>query len=183
MTAAARQRGSDAAASVHSVLSVPGMHCAGCMGKVERSLAAVPGVGSARTNLTARTVEVVHAESVEAPALIAALAGAGFEAQPRVVVEGAEAQVNVTEAEPTVNVNVPTPDVKVNQPAPQVTVEQPEPTVTVTQAPPEVNVDIHGHGVMGSFDHVGEQGTCERTDSRDREGTESVEDALVHVLA
>ncbi|MGU3500600.1 DUF1707 SHOCT-like domain-containing protein [Mycobacterium sp. C31M] len=25
--------------------------------------------------------------------------------------------------------------------------------------PPEVNVDIHGHGVMGSFDHVGEQGT------------------------
>lgn len=25
--------------------------------------------------------------------------------------------------------------------------------------PPEVNVDIHGHGVMGSFDHIGEHGT------------------------
>ena len=25
--------------------------------------------------------------------------------------------------------------------------------------PPEVNVDTHGHGVMGSFDHVGEKGT------------------------
>ena len=25
--------------------------------------------------------------------------------------------------------------------------------------PPEVNVAIRGHGVMGSFDHVGEQGT------------------------
>ncbi|MGW0159378.1 DUF1707 SHOCT-like domain-containing protein [Mycobacterium sp. NPDC003323] len=25
--------------------------------------------------------------------------------------------------------------------------------------PPEVNIDIHGHGVMGTFDHIGEQGT------------------------
>ena len=25
--------------------------------------------------------------------------------------------------------------------------------------PPEVNIDVHGHGVMGTFDHIGEQGT------------------------
>ncbi|MCH7629704.1 MAG: heavy metal translocating P-type ATPase, partial [Proteobacteria bacterium] len=69
------------------------MHCAGCMGKVERSLSAVPGVASARTNLTARTVEVVHGEGVETPDLIAALAGAGFEAQPRVLAEEAPSAV------------------------------------------------------------------------------------------
>nr|WP_225007571.1 heavy metal translocating P-type ATPase [Novosphingobium percolationis] len=75
------------------MFSVPGMHCAGCMGKVERSLNAVPGVTSARTNLTARTVEVVHGEGVETPDLIAALAGAGFEAQPRVIAEEAPSAV------------------------------------------------------------------------------------------
>lgn len=66
-----------------SVLAVPGMHCAGCMGKVERALGAVPGVASARANLTARTIAVDHAAQVEIPALVAALAGAGFAAQPR----------------------------------------------------------------------------------------------------
>ncbi|MFN4222733.1 MAG: heavy metal translocating P-type ATPase, partial [Novosphingobium meiothermophilum] len=68
---------------ITTVLAVPGMHCAGCMGKVERALAALEGVTSARTNLTARTVEVVHAPLVETPALLAALAATGFEAQPR----------------------------------------------------------------------------------------------------
>ena len=72
-----------AAATSRSVLAVPTMHCAGCMGKVERALAAVPGVASARANLTARSIEVVHAESTELPELVAALAGAGFAAQVR----------------------------------------------------------------------------------------------------
>lgn len=71
------------AAPVHTVLAVPGMHCAGCMGKVERAFGKVEGVQSARTNLTARTVEVIHAPQVEMPALIAALAATGFEAQVR----------------------------------------------------------------------------------------------------
>ncbi len=66
-----------------SVLAVPGMHCAGCMGKVERALGAVPGVASARANLTARTIAVDHTLQAEIPDLIAALAGAGFAAQPR----------------------------------------------------------------------------------------------------
>lgn len=69
--------------TVHTVLAVPGMHCAGCMGKVERALSAVEGVTSARTNLTARTVEVVHSPHVETPTLVAALAATGFDAQPR----------------------------------------------------------------------------------------------------
>ncbi len=66
-----------------TVLAVPGMHCAGCMGKVERALGAVPGVASARANLTARTIAVDHTGAVEIPELVAALAGAGFAAQPR----------------------------------------------------------------------------------------------------
>ncbi len=66
-----------------SVLAVPGMHCAGCMGKVERALGAVPGVVSARANLTARSIAVVHAPGAEIPDLVAALAGAGFAAEVR----------------------------------------------------------------------------------------------------
>lgn len=66
-----------------TVLAVPGMHCAGCMGKVERALGAVPGVTSARANLTARTIAVDHMGTVEIPDLVAALAGAGFAAEPR----------------------------------------------------------------------------------------------------
>ncbi len=66
-----------------SVLAVPGMHCAGCMGKVERALGAVPGVAAARANLTARTIAVDHSAEAEIPALLAALASAGFAAEPR----------------------------------------------------------------------------------------------------
>nr|WP_281372454.1 heavy metal translocating P-type ATPase [Novosphingobium hassiacum] len=73
----------DDAAPVHTILAVPTMHCAGCMGKVERAFAAVAGVQSARTNLTARTVEVVHASDVTLPTLVAALAATGFEGQVR----------------------------------------------------------------------------------------------------
>ncbi|NKJ44606.1 Cu2+-exporting ATPase [Novosphingobium sp. SG720] len=69
--------------SLHTALNVPAMHCAGCMGKVERALAAVPGVAHARANLTARSVGVDHDDSVAVPDLVAALAGAGFAAQPR----------------------------------------------------------------------------------------------------
>ena len=68
--------------AVTTVLVVPAMHCAGCMGKVERALAAVPGVGTARVNLTARQVRVVHAPATTPPTLIEALTATGFAAQP-----------------------------------------------------------------------------------------------------
>lgn len=67
-----------------TVLVVPGMHCAGCMGKVERAFAGLPGVHSARVNLTARQVRVEHEAAVREPELMAALADAGFASQPRV---------------------------------------------------------------------------------------------------
>jgi len=71
------------AAPVSTVLVVPGMHCAGCMAKVERSLGAVPGVAQARVNLTARHVRVDHDPAVTVPQMVDALGNAGFPAQPR----------------------------------------------------------------------------------------------------
>ena len=66
-----------------TVLVVPGMHCAGCMGKVEKGLAAIAGVRAARVNLTARQVRVEHDATVTVPALVEALSRIGFPAQPR----------------------------------------------------------------------------------------------------
>jgi P-type Cu2+ transporter len=51
---------SEATPCATTTLAVEGMHCGGCMRKVELTLAAVPGVVSARANLSARRVVVVH---------------------------------------------------------------------------------------------------------------------------
>jgi P-type Cu2+ transporter len=66
-----------------TVLVVPGMHCAGCMGKVERGLTALTGVETARVNLSARQVSVTHEEAVHVPDLVDALERIGFSSQPR----------------------------------------------------------------------------------------------------
>ncbi len=66
-----------------TVLIVPAMHCGGCMAKVERALLAVPGVASARVNLTAKQVRAEHGAEVEPAQLIVALEVAGFASQPR----------------------------------------------------------------------------------------------------
>ena len=71
------------AAAERTVLAVPGMHCAGCMSKVERKLGALPGVAAARVNLSARLVSVDHDGALDGPALEAALAEIGFAAQTR----------------------------------------------------------------------------------------------------
>ena len=65
------------------MLVVPGMHCAGCMAKVERGLQGLPGVSHARVNLTARQVSVQHDPMVTMPQLVEALTLAGFASQPR----------------------------------------------------------------------------------------------------
>ena len=60
-------------------LSVPGMHCGGCMSKVEKALSALPEVELARVNLSTRRA-TVEWTGERAPALIETLAGVGFEA-------------------------------------------------------------------------------------------------------
>ena len=79
----AASQGPLVAADETTILVVPGMHCAGCMAKVERALSAVPGVSAARVNLTAKQVRAEHAYGVETADLIAALEAVGFASQPR----------------------------------------------------------------------------------------------------
>jgi Cu2+-exporting ATPase len=62
-----------------TTLAIANMHCGGCMRKVETALAAVPGVVSARANLSAKRVSARHLPGdLQAVALIEALERAGF---------------------------------------------------------------------------------------------------------
>jgi Cu2+-exporting ATPase len=62
------------------MLSLPGIHCAGCISGVEKVLNAVPGVRSARVNLTLRRAAVEAGPEVTADDLTAVLDRAGYEA-------------------------------------------------------------------------------------------------------
>ena len=61
-------------------LSLPGIHCAGCIGKVERALSDLPGVRSARVNLSLKRVAI--ATELPVPTLVEALAAVGYDAHP-----------------------------------------------------------------------------------------------------
>jgi len=65
-----------------SLFSVPGLHCAGCIAKLEKGLARVPGVVSARVNFTSKQVTLEHLAELKLPDLQAAITDIGFEAQP-----------------------------------------------------------------------------------------------------
>lgn len=67
---------------VHSRFAVPGMRCAGCISKIEKGLAPVPGILGARVNFTARQVAVDHLPEFEIPQIKAAIEAIGFEAEP-----------------------------------------------------------------------------------------------------
>ncbi|GAA0312835.1 heavy metal translocating P-type ATPase [Rhodovulum strictum] len=62
------------------LLSLPTVHCAACIGTVERALARHPGVRSARVNLTLKRVSVDAEPEVTAAALIERLGREGYEA-------------------------------------------------------------------------------------------------------
>ncbi|WP_095589460.1 heavy metal translocating P-type ATPase [Actibacterium ureilyticum] len=62
------------------LLSLPTIHCAGCISTVEKGLARVPGVHSARVNLTLKRVSVDAAPEITADQLITELDGLGYEA-------------------------------------------------------------------------------------------------------
>jgi P-type Cu2+ transporter len=61
-------------------LSLPTIHCQACISKVERALDAVPGVNSARVNLTLKRALIDATPDVTANDLVAVLDGIGFEA-------------------------------------------------------------------------------------------------------
>src|SRR5215510_13809864 len=60
-------------------LSVPDIHCGGCLPKIERALAALPGVRQARANLSTRRVTVLWSGD-NPPPLLATLADLGYPA-------------------------------------------------------------------------------------------------------
>ena len=68
---------------VETVLAVPGMHCAGCISKIERGLQETRGILSARVNLSARQVTVRHDPALKPRDLVVELSRIGFEAEPR----------------------------------------------------------------------------------------------------
>lgn len=65
-----------------TLLAVPGIHCAGCIAKIEKGLGETHGIQEARVNFTAKRVTIVHDRAVTVPDLTHAMARLGFEAQP-----------------------------------------------------------------------------------------------------
>ncbi|MEG4313616.1 heavy metal translocating P-type ATPase [Pseudomonas sp. FIP_A4] len=63
-------------------LTIEGMTCASCVGRVERALLKVPGVRSAAVNLASERARVELLGTLESNALIQAVEGAGYHAQP-----------------------------------------------------------------------------------------------------
>jgi Cu+-exporting ATPase len=70
-----------AAAGVSTTLVVTGMHCACCVGHVERALVKFAGV-SARVELAAATAVVHHPATVPVGELMAAVRDVGYTAEP-----------------------------------------------------------------------------------------------------
>lgn len=62
-----------------SELSVPGIHCGGCIRSIETALAALPGVDEARVNLSTKRVRVLW-HGTSPPPLIQTLRARGFDA-------------------------------------------------------------------------------------------------------
>jgi Cu+-exporting ATPase len=62
-------------------LAVEGMTCASCVGRVERALAAVPGVTAASVNLATDRATVRHVTGLDVEALAAAVRRAGYAAR------------------------------------------------------------------------------------------------------
>jgi Cu2+-exporting ATPase len=67
---------------VRTVLAVPGAHCAACIAKIEKGLGDIPGLVSARLNITAKQLNITHGASLSVPSLVDAVGRLGFEAQP-----------------------------------------------------------------------------------------------------
>ncbi|MBA4110574.1 MAG: copper-translocating P-type ATPase [Leptothrix sp. (in: Bacteria)] len=80
----ARPVASASAMPLHEwTMSIEGMSCASCVGRVERALSKVPGVTSAQVNLATEMATVqASQDNVDLPALLAAVEKAGYTAHP-----------------------------------------------------------------------------------------------------
>jgi Cu2+-exporting ATPase len=60
-------------------LSVPGIHCGGCIQRIEKALGSLPGVEHARVNLSTRRVSITWRSATAPPRLREALAALGYD--------------------------------------------------------------------------------------------------------
>src|SRR6187200_1422456 len=60
-------------------VSVPGIHCGGCIQRIERALGTLPGVEHARVNLSTRRVSITWRSATAPPPLREALAELGYD--------------------------------------------------------------------------------------------------------
>ena len=63
-----------------SDLSVPAIHCGGCIQTIEKALNALPGIEQARVNLSSRRVTIRWRADGTPPPLIETMRAAGYEA-------------------------------------------------------------------------------------------------------
>jgi Cu2+-exporting ATPase len=63
------------------VLSLPTIHCAACIGKVERKLNAMPEVDNARVNLSLKQLSV-HGKDIDMDTVVTTLKSIGYDAYP-----------------------------------------------------------------------------------------------------
>lgn len=68
-------------APVIRALAVTGMHCGGCVRRVEQALRQIPGVLDAQVDLDAHRARVTSAAELDAAELIAAVQRAGYGAE------------------------------------------------------------------------------------------------------
>jgi len=73
------------------ILHVPSMHCAGCIGKIERHMNALAGVDWARVNLSRKELRVMARKDIAVSDLINAMASIGFDAD---AIDPAQLQAN-----------------------------------------------------------------------------------------
>lgn len=69
-----------AAVNAKLLLSVPGAHCAACISTLEKGLEKVPGVRSARVNLTLKRISIEAASDITIAELISEVAALGYDA-------------------------------------------------------------------------------------------------------
>ncbi len=65
-----------------SLFNVPGIHCSGCIAKIERGLVQAEGVRSARVNFTAKRVRIEHHPDLDEDEIQRELRRLGFAAEP-----------------------------------------------------------------------------------------------------
>lgn len=65
-----------------TTLRAQGFSCPSCVAKIEKQVGRVPGVARVEVHFASARIEVDHDPSVPSDALVAAIAKAGYSAQP-----------------------------------------------------------------------------------------------------